>query len=35
MLHLNENTYPLFGDVAEMDHLWSIVQEATNASQPQ
>lgn len=28
------STYPEFGDVADVDHLWSVIQEAAKASQP-
>lgn len=27
-------TYPLFGDLADVDHLRSVIQEAAEASQP-
>ena len=35
IFHLNGNTYPVFGDLADVDHLRSVIQEAANASQPQ
>lgn len=28
------NTHPEFGDVANVDHLWRVIQEAAKASQP-
>lgn len=34
IFHPKGNTYPQFVDVADMDHLWGVVQEATNAPQP-
>lgn len=27
-------SHPLFGNVAHMDHLWRVIQEAAQASQP-
>lgn len=27
-------THPLFGNVAHVDHLWRVIQEAAKASQP-
>lgn len=34
IIHPKGNTYPEFGDVADVDHLWGVIQEAAKASQP-
>ena len=34
MRYSKGDTYPQFGDVADMHHLWGVVQEAANASEP-
>lgn len=34
MFHPKGNTYPEFGDVTDVDHLWGVIQEAAKAFQP-